>query len=245
MDVLAERLLQQNPSLAAADAWGERSNLRPSTAALVSGEAGDRLVTMVEYLLSNYSIDGINLTELDFYEFGYSEPDLDSYRSATGASDWPRRRDGSVNIDDPSIGTWRSGQVAAVVSRVAEVTRRHNAQLLVDVRLSWSDLSRRGREFGQDYGTLLTVADKLVLWYLPGLPGHPENVDRLFGMLAGHDRSRYVLSVGLWSDTEASVPDRLVGSVRAAEAAGLGGTWITPFGLLDENMLAAVREAWT
>lgn len=244
IDVLAERLLRERPELATADARGQASPLRPSTTALVSGEVGDRLVAMTDYLLTTYRVDGINLTELDFYEFGYSDDELSAYRSATGESDWPRRSDGRVDIDAPSIGTWRSGQVAAVVRRVAEVTRKHGAELLVDVRLSWPDLSRRGREFGQDYSMLLTVADRLVLWYLPGLPGHPDRVDRLIESLGDQRRADYVLSVGLWSETGASVPDRLAESVRAAERAELGGTWITPYGLLDTRTTEALRRAW-
>ncbi|MFI5957892.1 hypothetical protein [Cryptosporangium sp. NPDC051539] len=245
IDVLAERLLAGRPELAARDAHGVASPLRPSLTALAEGEVGDRVVAMADYVLGHYPVQAINLTELDFYEFGYGPDDLREYRRATGAADWPRRPDGSVDIDAEPIGVWRSGQVAAVIRRVAEVTRRHRASLLVDARVSWPDLSRRGREFGQHYPTLLAAADQLVLWYLPGLSGHPATVERLLATLPENERRRYVLSVGLWSDTGASVPDRLGDAVRAAEGAGLGGTWVTPYGLLGPGTEHALRRAWS
>ena len=245
VDVLAERLIQQRPELAARDAKGVVSPLRPSTTALVDGVVGERIVAMVGYLLDHYQVDAIDLTELDFYEFGYGPDDQSAYTRATGRSDWPRKSDGSVDIDDPTIGRWRSGLLASLVERVAVVVRAHRAKLLVDVRVSWSGLSRQGREFGQDYQLLLAHADELVLWYLPGLAGQPATVDRLLAALPAADLSRFVLSVGLWTEKKASATEHLSAAVRAAENAGLAGTWITPYGLLDADAQQALLAGWS
>jgi hypothetical protein len=245
VDVLAERLIQQQPGLAAKDAKGVASPLRPSTTALVDGVVGERIVAMVGYLLEHYQVDAIDLTELDFYEFGYGSDDQSAYTKATGRSDWPRKSDGSVNIDDPTIGRWRSGLVATLVERVAQVVHAHGAKLLVDARVSWTGLARQGREFGQDYQVLLAHADELVLWYLPGLSGQPASVDQLLAALPAATRSRFVLSVGLWTDHGKSATERLSPAVWAAENAGLAGTWITPYGLLNSAAEQALLTGWS
>ena len=44
--------------------------------------------------------------------------DLALYCQMTGATDWPRNADGSINQTDPSIGTWRSQVIAHLLGRM-------------------------------------------------------------------------------------------------------------------------------
>ena len=64
------------------------------------------------------SIPGFSLNKRYFYQKdSYSPDDLASYKETTGRSDWPRRPGmGVIATGDPSIGNWRSTQLARLIN---------------------------------------------------------------------------------------------------------------------------------
>ena len=175
VDVLAPRYVAAHPAAAAVSWRGVHSKGLVSTSQLVNGEFGTKLVEMVDYIAAHYPVNSISLTELDYYIDGYGEDDTAAYRLFTGRSDWPRSADGSINIDDPSIGKWRSHAMGLFIQKAAAAAHSHGKKLYLDVQVEWDHLERRGASHGQDYGVMLGSADRLVVWDYFGLAGRPPN----------------------------------------------------------------------
>lgn len=245
VDVFAERLLQERPELAAVDEHGAPSTFQVSPTALAEGAAGERLLEMIRFLLENYPVDSIDLTELHYDTHGFGEDDLASYRATTGRAGWPRDDEGGIDLDDPSLGTWRSARIADFVAAAADVAHAHGAELLVDVRVSWEDLARNAVESGQDYEVLLESADRLVLWNYFALNGRPAGVTReIVEHVGSLGREDFIISIGLWSEDGTIPPRDLEEALRLASSVPSPGVWVVPSSMLEEGHWDAVARVW-
>src|SRR5699024_2232238 len=111
-------------------------------------------------------VAALGLTELFLDTWTFGDDDRESYlehRARTGAPahDWPRTDAGAIDEAHPSIGAWRADAVTGFVARVAAVAASHGLPLEVEVRAQWHGPTNRD---GQDYASLLGVADRLVVW---------------------------------------------------------------------------------
>lgn len=246
VDVLAPRYVASHPQAAAVSWRGVRSANLVSTTQLVDGEFGALLVEMVDYIASRYPVNSVSLTELDYYIDGYGEDDAASYRKFSGRGDWPRSADGSINIDDPSIGAWRSHEVGRFLQRAAAAAHTHGKKLYLDVQVEWDHLERRGASHGQDYGVMLGFADRLVVWDYFDLAGRPpEYTTEVARSLLPFGQDRIILSVGLWPKEGAPVsPDALRIALKAGLSAGVINEWVTPSRFMDQDHWRALADSW-
>jgi hypothetical protein len=212
---------------------------------LVEGEASRRLLEMIDHVARTYPVDSVDITELYYRDEGYGDDDLRSYRTSTGRDDWPRTADGAVDTADPSIGRWRSEMLSRLVMRAAEVVHAQRKELLVDARVSWSDLARESLENGQCYRMLLAHADRLVVWNYFGLDRVPvaetEPLARYLHQLAP---GRFVMGVGLWSSAGTLPATELADALAGQERAGVAAQWVIPQSLMQDPHWRVLDELW-
>lgn len=246
VDVYVERLLTENPSRAAIDTEGKPSTSQFSTSAMADGSAGAKLAEMMGYLAQNYDIDSIDITEMDSRIFGYGADDKASYLKATSRTDWPRNSSGGINIDDPSVGLWRSQEMAKFVAKAAGAVHAAHKELYVDVKVSWDDMSLNARQFGQDYDLMLGAgADKLVLWDYFGLSnGSDQDTAALVKYISTLEPGKYVLSIGLWADAGVVSASDMTAALKLGESSDLAGTWVTPYELSNDTHWTALHSLW-
>lgn len=246
VDVFAPRYLQAQPAQRALNAAGRPIPYQAGTHALVNGPFGDELIAMIDYIARHYEVDSITLTELFYYQEGYGADDLALYREYSGRRDWPRTPRGSINIDHPTIGAWRSAMIARFVERAARVAHTHGKQLFVDVRIDREAPQNEGRRSGHDYALLLQYADRLVLWNYFGLNGTaPEYTRDIARYVQRYGANRIIISYGLWADRGAVVSAAdLQRAMNAGQEGNLPHAWITPIRLMNDDHWRAITSVW-
>lgn len=257
VDAFVPRLIAEDPSRAAAYVDGTPAEAIASATQITRGEVGDRLVGYVAALGERYAPAQIALTEVFFDFLGFGEDDLALFREMTGEQDWPRTATGEPDEASEVVGRWRSEVVRGLLERMRvaldQVRGGEGAEidLAFEARIDWQDPARGQLATGQDYATLLTEADRLVLWaYL--YPGHtPAEVEQVTAALAGagYDMSRFTISVGLWApgnpDPPGVLPVATVGeAVVAAETNGVTDVNVTPYTLMGDAYWAELARVW-
>ena len=247
VDVYAPNFIAENPALAAVSYWGAPSDLLVSTAGLLEGPFHDLLLDMIEYIAIHYDVDSISITELAYHDYGYGAADLALYRAYTGRDDWPRLADGTIAHEDPSIGEWRSAAIGQFLAEAAARVRPHGKELIMDVKVSWENLSNEGLEHGHHYPVMLQHADRLVVWAYAELAGYPpEYLSEIAAYLSARPESeRFVLSPGMWGEQgELISPEDLGRSVRSAIAGGIKDVWVTPSNLMSAAHWREMAAGW-
>ena len=247
IDVLSPNYIAAHPGTAAINALGQPNPNLVGTMELVNGNYGKYLLQMVEYIAANYpKVDSISLTELSYRLDGYGPAELASYQAATGRADWPRLSNGQINIDDPSIGTWRSNLLGAYLAKLSDACHAHGKAFYLDVPLSWSHPETGGNEFGLNYALMLQHVDKLVVWgyyYLENQP--PEALATAAAYLARYGSDKIIMSIGLWGPNNSTLPaDLLARGIQASIQGGLPSLWITPSIYLSAAGWATLDQAW-
>ncbi|WP_166140672.1 hypothetical protein [Nocardioides ochotonae] len=255
VDAYVPNWIAADPSIAGAEESGYRSTYQASAYQLARGEVGDRLVEYVVALGERYLPAQIAITEL-FLDHTAGRQDLQLFQEMTGAEDWPRAPDGTVE-NNADVLRWRAEVITGLLRRMRagldEVRDGEGAaiELAMDVRVDWEDDPAAGAlASGHDYDVLLRAADRLVVWAYPFDRHSPAEIEGIASALraAGEDMSRFTMSVGLWAQTsvddEAISPDTLVRSVRAARTNGITSVNVTPVSLMDDALWRALARAW-
>lgn len=246
LDALAPRLLEERPDLAGEDLDGERHAEVASVSALEDGEVGGLLVELAGEVCRRYAPQRLALTELFVDTHTFGEADLDSYRRRSGAEDWPRTEDGTVDTAHESLGRWRSEALASLLARVREAIAPHGAELEMDVRAPVEDPAASRPLSGHDYDILLTAADRLAVWNYFGLADQsPRHGARIASQLAEHHPGRFTICTGLWAEDGTLSPRELGKGLRALSSAGAPAVAVTPLSLLTDAHWDAIAEAWT
>ncbi len=200
LDVFAPRYLQSRPQYAALDMRGRRSEQIVCSTSLAEGEYGRILTDAFEALAASTSADSLAVTNLHYGWQCFCRRCFLQFRESAWCSDWPRLTNGAIDLLNPEIGTWRSRQVARVLSRLSSAARVHGKRMLFDAKISRDDLTRNSRENGQDYALLRPNVDELVVWdhfALDGrAPSQSMETARYLGKELGADD--YWHGVGLW-----------------------------------------------
>lgn len=246
LDALAPRLLEEHPELAGTDLDGERHAEVASVSALEDGQVGDLLVELAGEVCRRYSPQRLALTELFVDTHTFGESDLASYRRRSGAEDWPRTADGTVDTAHESLGRWRSEALAALLDRVREAIAPYDAELEMDVRSPVEDPSASRPLSGHDYDILLTAADRIAVWNYFGLADQsPRHGAQIAGELSQRHPGRYTICTGLWA-AEGTISARELGrGLRELSSAGAPAVAVTPLSLLTEEHWEAIASAWT
>jgi len=247
IDLYAPKWIETHPGTAAVQVNGAPHPEQVGLAELCEGEFGKLVLEMVEVLAAHYPIDAVDLTEASYYDTSFGEADLASYRKVTGKKAWPRDWRGRVDVEDPNIWEWKTRLFTAFVARAAEVVHRHGKLLYVDVAASWKDLSRDGRDHGQDYAKLLQHADHLVIWDYWVLEGQPPEASRALAerLSAVLPPGRWTLSLGMWGPGGRVVsPEQLAQGLAFSLAGGAHRIWVTPNDQLDGPHWEEILRAW-
>ncbi|GAB4085450.1 hypothetical protein GCM10028784_20800 [Myceligenerans cantabricum] len=268
IDALTPGWIARDPTVGGIGADGVPAVNQPSATAIHEGPVGDRYLELLGELAGRYRPDQITFTELKFDDETFGDDDAALYREMTGAADWPRLEDGSIDEDAPELARWRSQVIAGFLDRAAVVLDDVAAEtgkrpaLAVDVRVDWDDPAAGRPDAGQDYEVLARHADRLVLWAFVGMthPNQtPDDVERLTAALArsGIPISELTVSVGLWEqnpDLEPAAtiaeqamisPREMADAVRAARTHGVTAVNVTPYVLMTDAHWTALSEVWT
>ncbi len=244
-DVFGERYLRRYPAAAALDLDGKRSGMVICSTELAEGEAGDHLVRAVEALAATTQADTVAVTELFYDKHCYDDRCLLAFRKATGKTDWPRTRSGAIDVLDPSVGAWRSRQVAAITARLAQAVHAHGKKFAFDVKVSRGDLMRNSAENGQDYHLLAPHVDEFVVWdYFATEGGTPESAASIAAYFIDEfGAGKFYLSIGLWDRSGAISKEMFARALRSAHEGGATQLWITPAEMMSASHWQALAEA--
>ncbi len=252
VDVLSPIYIQAHPQAAAISWTGIPSKDLVGTMELVDGQFGQELLSMIQEIATYYPVNSITLTELVYYTDGFGAPDKAAYMAYTHSTDWPRKADGSINIDAPSIGVWRSYEISLFLQKAAGILHSHGKQLFLETRLEVDPSGQVLVENGTDFTQFLKYADRLVV------RGNNDPNERsqaamhaISQYLARYPKHRIITSIGLWSQDYASNTPRnqmtaltVADFNSALQGLGNGDLWITPSFLMTNAHWQALEDFW-
>jgi hypothetical protein len=256
VDVLAPRYIQAHPEAAAISWAGLPSKNLVSTMDLVEGEFGQELLGMIEVIAEQYPVNSILITELVYYGDGYGEKDQTAYLAYTGRADWPRTADGQINIDDPSIGAWRSYEIGRFLEKASKVVSQYSKQLFIEARISLDEAGNVSTKTGTDLNMMLKYTDRLVVWGNHDLGGRsPEALSSVGQFLTTYGADQVIMMIGLWDKNyspdisnegmSAISAEDLKISLASSAQGGMADQWVTPSFLLSETHWQVLKEAWS
>jgi len=245
IDVFAPAYIQAHPEKAAINALGVASPYLVSTVEMVNGEFSQRLLAMVEYIAANYPVNSISLTELQYRVDGYGPDDTASYLAYSGRTDWPRQSNGQIDIDDTSIGDWRSYMVGTLLNKASTIAHQYGKQLFMDVTLNVNNLAIMANNKGQNYNIMLQNADKIIVWgYFAEDQYPPETFVDVSQFLGGFGYDRVILSIGLWGNDSTALANDVKTAIESAQAGGMLNLWITPYSLTTSEHWQVMSQLW-
>ncbi|MCX6034147.1 MAG: hypothetical protein NTV38_04105 [Chloroflexi bacterium] len=255
VDMLAPLYIQSHPYTAAISWLDHPSKNLVSTMELVDGPFGRDLLDMIDNIATHYPVNSITLTELVYYTDGYGEQDKSAYTAYTGRSDWPRTADGHINIDDSSIGTWRSYEIGRFLEKAASIVHRQGKLFFVEVRIGVDSEGQVFANKGTDFNLFLVYADRLIVRcsYDPN-SRNPQAISEIAQYLAHYQYGRVIMSIGLWDkDYDPGVAKSEMSSIsaavfqsvlQAASQAGVEDYLVTPSFLMSDAHWQVLEEFW-
>ena len=255
VDALAPQYVQAHPESAAISYTGARSSNLVGVMDMAEGDFGQNLLGMIDYIAANYPVNSVMITELVYYVDGYGPKDRAAYLAFSKRSDWPRSADGKINIDDPSIGEWRSFEINEFYKKAADILHKYNKQLFVEVHVNVDENGYVYVQNGVNFDNLLKYADRLLVWGYYNQDQHkPEILTAIGQYIARHDPNRIIMTIGLWNhnyDVNTSktsmdpipVAD-LQTAISAARKGGATDFFITPSFLLTPPHWSALNQSW-
>jgi hypothetical protein len=251
VDVLAPLYIQSNPQSAAVSWTGTPSKYLVSTTDLVDGQFGQEILSMLDEIATDYPINSITLTELTYYTDGFGDSDKAAYLTYTGRLDWPLNPDGTINIDEPSIGAWRSFEIGRFLEKAARILHQHGEQLFVEAHLSLDPSGQVRVENGTDFSLFLKYADRLVVRTSSDPAERSQaGMQAITQYLKRFPENRMITCIGLWSqDYDADTPKDRMSAFSVAnfqsELQEVGGdVWITPSFLMTPAHWQALQYFW-
>ena len=255
VDVLSPLYIQAHPETAAVSWLGVPSQNLVGTMELVDGQFGQDLLDMIDEVATYYSVNSITITELTYYLDGFGEPDKIAYLAYTGRSDWPRNPDGRININDPSIGVWRSYEIGRFIGKAADIVHKHAKQLFVDVRIGVGENGSVTIYNGTDFSVLLEHADKVIVWGTHGSEDHTQaTLNTVAQFLAPFGQNRIILIIGLWDKSyDPGTPKNQMTAISTGEfqlalasvgQSSIANLFITPSFLMSTEHWQVLKDFW-
>lgn len=244
IDALMPALIAEHPHMAGTDTDGQRSESFASLTALTEGTAGDRLIRLTTDICRRYRPHRVALTELMFDDHTFGGDDLASYLHHSGARDWPRHPNGTIDTGHDSIARWRSEALASLVARAAETAHAEGARLDMDVRAPWDDPAGDRALSGHDYALMLDVADRIIVWNYYGLSHRPPEYSAdIAGSLNTRASGRFVLSTGMWAHDGTISPNQLASGLKTV--GDISAAAVSPASMLTDAHWKTIANAWS
>jgi hypothetical protein len=256
VDFMAPLYVKSHPETAAISWLGAPSKNLVSTTELVDGKFGQDLLDMIGQIAADYPVNSITLAEMVYYVDGFGAQDKAAYVAYTARSDWPRNPDGTINIDDPSIGAWRSYELGRFLGRVATVVHQHGKQLFIEVPVGTDPSGNVIVHNGTDIPMLLKYADRIILRGSNEADGRtPQAMRALAQFTSRYDPKRVILSIGLWEQDyyDLGTPRNEMKAISvtdfqsALQAAGQNGAadlLVMPSFLMTSNYWEVLKQNW-
>jgi len=250
VDVLAPLYIQQHPETAIS--WlGNPSKNQVATMELVNGQFGQELLDMIDQIAAYYPVNSITITELVYYIDGYGVQDKAAYLAYSGRSDWPRTANDQINIDDPSIGVWRSYEIGRFLEKAAAIVHRHGKQLFVEMRIGVEPSGQVLVKNGTDINSFLGYVDRLVVRGSSDPNSRSQSsMNAIAQYLARYQKNRLILSIGLWDkDYDIGTPGNQMSALSVADfqsalQGGATNLWVTPSFLMSNAHWQTLHDFW-
>ena len=257
VDVLSPLYIQAHPETASISYVGVPSQNIVATMELVDGKFGQDLLDMIDKIAASYPVNSITISELVYYTDGFGEQDKAAYMAYTGQTDWPRIPDSrQINLDDPSIGVWRSYEIGRFLAKAAEITHKYGKQLFVETFIDEDQNANITVRNGTDISSLLAHADRIIVWgdhnldeqhAQTALPGFAQ-------FLARYGEKRIIMMIGLWNKSyDAGTPKNAMSSISSedlrtafflANQRGITNLFITPSFLMTNAHWQVLKDLW-
>ena len=251
VDVLAPLYIQANPQAAAVSWAGTPSKYLVGTMELVDGQFGQELLQMIEDIATYYPVNSITLTELVYYTDGFGETDKAAYMDYTGRSDWPHNANGTIDIDEPSIGTWRVYEIDRFLEKATAIAHQHGKQLFLETHLRVDPGGWVVLENGTDPDQFLKYADRLVMRCSNDPDERTQTaLAAISQYLSRYPENRIVPGLGLWArDYDSDTPREQMSALPLADfqsALQWSGRdlWITPSFLMNAADWQVLKDFW-
>jgi hypothetical protein len=251
VDVLAPRYILQHPETASISLLGVPSKNLVGTMELVDGQFGQELLDMLDQIAANYPVNSITLTELVYDIDGFGAQDKAAYLAYSGRSDWPRTSDNQIDINDPSIGVWRSYEIGRFLQKAAVIVHGHGKQLFVEVRVEVDPSGQVLVRNGTDINLFLEYADRLVVRGSSDPDSRsPSAMNAIVQYLARYQKNRLILSIGLWDkDYDSGTLRNQMSALSAADfqsalQSGAKDLWVTPSFLMSSAHWQILDKFW-
>lgn len=251
VDVLAPLYIQAHPEAAAVSWAGAPSKDLVGLMELVDGQFGQEVLSMLAEIAAYYPVNSITLTELVYYTDGFGAADRAAYLAYTGRADWPRAANGAIDINDPSVGTWRAYEIGRFLEKAAAIAHRHNKQLFLEVNIDVDPSGQVLVENGPDLDRFLEYADRLVVRGRSDPDDRSQpSMDAMTQYLRRYPEKRIITGLGLWSQNygPGTAKTRMsalsIGDFQSA-LRGVGkDLWITPSFLMTPAHWQALKDFW-
>jgi hypothetical protein len=252
VDVFAPNYIRAHPGTAAIRADGVPSTNLVSTTELTTGKFGKQLLAMIKYIAANYPVNSISLTEMFYHVDGYGPDDKVSYMAYSRKKDWPRNADGSIAVNDASIGNWRTHVLDIYLDKIVAICHQYGKQFYLDVGLTLDygytveSLNHVTNEHGTNYNVVLQHTDKIIIWgYFALDQFQPEFLKDVAQFLTQFGYNRVILSIGLWGRASPVVTaEKLKRAMIASQAGGISDIWITPGSLMSASHWQVLDQLW-
>ena len=191
--------IQANPASAALDYVFSRSSSKVSMVEISQGDYGKYYIDTVEYIINNYDVDAILVTNGDFYEYSFdskSEAEYLKYMNSRGTVvyAWPKKNL-IVNIDDSTITNWQNSEMEKFYSALKNRIVNYEVELWISAKTDENDPNNLSRKYGQDLNMLNNYATRVVV--AAPLTGDISSKNRNFADNLRESGISYVLEVPL------------------------------------------------
>lgn len=255
IDVLAPLYIQAHPEAAAVSDSGQASQNLVGLMELVDGQFGSELLSMIDYIATNYPVNSITLSELVYYVDGFGDKDKAAFIAYAKQADWPHTADGKIDLDNPAIGQWRAYEIGRFLEKAAAVAHKSNKQLFVEVHINLDDAGKVWLQNGTNYDELLKYADKLLVWGNYNMEGRALGaIVNVAYYLTRYAPERVILMIGLWAenypsdtpkqDMQAIAAQDLRTALSAADQGEIKNLGVVPSFLLGDEHWKVLQEMW-
>ena len=247
VDVLSPLYIQKNPQAAAISYDGKPSTNLVSTMQLVDGPYGKLILDMIRAVASSYPVDSISINEMYYQRDGYGPDDKAAYLAYTGRSDWPRTPTGQIDINDQSIGDWRSYELAKWIDQAQSIAHQYGKKFFVNIALNLNNSQAPLLDYGQPLDQIQAKMDKILLWgFFDPETANPADLTTAVQILNENDsQDKFIFVIGLWNaqDQAISAP-KLSQAISAVQKGGIKDIWITPASLMSASHWNALASLW-
>ncbi len=238
--------LQTNPGSAALDYVFSRSTSKVSMVEISQGSYGKYYIDTIEYLIKNYDIDAILVTNGDFYEYSFDsicEAEYLKYMNSRGITTfgWPKKGL-AVNIDDSTITNWQNYEMEKFYSNLKNRVVDYEVELWVSAKTDDKNLGSFSRKYGQDLTMLNKYATRVVVNAPLSIQDSSE-INKNYAELLNEQGITYVLEMPLTKGSSISLTTEEFDSVMQKTIdGGTKSILISSNYLATENMWNSILK---